>query len=86
MALNLQWTAYAWDDYCEWQQIDQTVHKRINALIKNVLRDPFRGIGKPEPLKGRKDTWSRRITEKDRLVYIVEADKVIIITCKNHYA
>lgn len=84
MALALQWTPDAWEEYCEWQ-LDFTVHKCINALIKEILRDPFKGIGKPEPLKGRKDTWSSRITEKDRLVYIVEMEKIIIISCKNHY-
>lgn len=83
---RIQWDYDAWEDYCEWQQKNRTVAKRINQLIKDILRNPFEGIGKPEPLKGNlSGFWSRRIDEEHRLIYVVENDYIVIIACKGHY-
>lgn len=85
MGRGLQWDSDAWEDYCEWQS-DKTTLKRINALIKAALRDPFDGIGKPEPLKhDLSGLWSRRINETDRLTYKVQDDMIVILACKGHY-
>lgn len=83
---RLQWNYLAWEDYCQWQCTDKTVLKRINLLIRDIIRDPFDGIGKSEPLKGSlSGFWSRRIDEKNRIVYAVEETVVTIISCKGHY-
>lgn len=69
-----------------WQQIDKKILKKINALIKECLRHPFEGTGKPEPLKGElSGYWSRRITREHRLVYKVTHDNLVIIQCRYHY-
>lgn len=69
MGRGLQWDGDAWADYCEWQK-DKAALKRINALIKDTLRTPFDGIGKPEPLRyDLSGLWSRRINDSDRLTY-----------------
>jgi toxin YoeB len=82
----LSWHASAWDDYLYWQQIDKKVLARVNELIKDCLRSPFRGIGKPEPLKGSlSGCWSRRITDEHRLVYQIKDDRLIILQCRYHY-
>ncbi len=82
----IQWDADAWDDYLFWQAQDKKILKRINQLIKDISRDPFDGIGKPEPLKNDlSGFWSRRINEEHRLVYVIEDDKVLIFSCRNHY-
>lgn len=82
----IQWDADAWDEYCDWQQKDRAILKRINQMIKDIRRDPFDGIGKPEALKGNlSGFWSRRITDEHRIVYVIEDDAVIIISCKGHY-
>jgi len=82
----LCWEANAWDDYLYWQQTDKSVLKRINTLIKDCLREPFSGIGKPEPLKEElRGYWSRRITDEHRLVYTVQDDKIVIAQCRFHY-
>jgi len=76
----------AWDDYLFWQKTDKRVLKRINNLIKDVSRDPFRGAGKPEPLKhALSGYWSRRITEADRIVYKVEGDSLYLAQLRYHY-
>lgn len=83
---RLQWNYYAWEDYCQWQRIDKAVLKHINLLIRDIMRDPFDGIGKPESLKENlSGFWSRRIDEENRLVYIIEETAVIIVSCKGHY-
>lgn len=83
---KLQWDCDAWEDYCRWQRTDKAILKRINQLIREVLRTPFEGIGKPEPLQGNlSGFWSRRINEEHRLVYLIEEDAVIIISCRGHY-
>ena len=84
--MNLLWYEDAWKDYCTWQQGDKKTLKRINDLIKEIQRDVYDGIGKPEPLKGNlAGWWSRRIDDFNRIVY-KEVDGVIIIAaCKGHY-
>ena len=75
-----------WEDYLDWQSQDLKMLKRINKLLKEVQRTPFKGSGKPEPLKkAEPNTWSRRINKKDRLVYVVTDDGIIIEQCKGHY-
>ena len=82
----IQWDFEAWEEYLYWQMQDKKMLKRINQLIKDIQRNPFEGIGKPEPLKGNlSGFWSRRIDEEHRIVYAVEKEMVIIISCKGHY-
>ena len=82
----IQWDLDAWEEYLEWQSNDKQVLKRINLLIKDTCRNPFGGIGKPEPLKENlSGFWSRRINQEHRLVYVVEKDIIKIISCKWHY-
>lgn len=84
--MRLQWDFDAWEEYCYWQQHNKVILKRINLLIKDIIRSPFHGVGKPEPLKGNlSGFWSRRIDEGNRIIYVVEKDLVIIISCKGHY-
>lgn len=80
----------AWRDYVAWQAEDDKVLERINTLIEECLRDPFRGIGKPEPLRQNlAGWWSRRITGEHRLVYRVkgtgEAQALEVLSCRYHY-
>lgn len=76
----------AWDEYIYWQAQDKKTLKKINELLKEIVRTPFEGTGKPEPLKGDlRGTWSRRINSKDRLVYEINEDTVLIKQCKGHY-
>ena len=80
------WEDRAWDDYLYWQTQDKKTLKRINALIKDIKRSPFVGIGKPEPLKDNlSGMWSRRIDEENRIVYYEENDVLYIISCRGHY-
>ena len=84
--MRILWEEDAWDEYCYWQSQDKKTMKRINALIKELQRDPFNGIGKPEPLKGNySGWWSRRIDQVNRIVYKVEDGTIIIASCKTHY-
>lgn len=84
--MRLAWDADAWDDYIYWQAHDKTVLKKVNVLIKECLRHPFEGTGKPEPLKSDKTGyWSRRINREHRLVYKVTNNALIIIQCRYHY-
>ncbi len=83
---KISWHHTAWEDYLYWQAKDKQILKRINRLIKDTLRHPFEGIGKPEPLKAElQGYWSRRITEEHRLVYKVQGDNLIIAQCRYHY-
>lgn len=76
----------AWEDYLYWQQHDKQILKRLNQLIKDVLRSPFEGIGKPEPLKYElKGCWSRRIDQEHRLIYLMEKDELHLLACRHHY-
>lgn len=87
MTSRLTWTVAAWEDYQYWQKQDRKTLKRINNLIKECLRQPFTGIGKPEPLRDNlAGFWSRRIDASNRLVYAVEDDALVIIACRYHYA
>ena len=77
----------AWDDYLYWQQQDKKILKKINRLIKEIQREPFEGIGEPEPLKYNwSGYWSRRITIEHRLVYKVTEDILLIAQCRYHYS
>lgn len=85
-AKGIRWDYDAWEDYLYWQTQDKRILKRINQLVKDVQRNPFEGIGKPESLKGNlAGFWSRRIDSEHRLVYMVEDDTVLIFSCKGHY-
>lgn len=82
----LCWADDAWDDYLYWQQTDRKILKRVNDLIKDMKRNPFEGVGKPEPLKHQwAGYWSRRITEEHRIVYKVESEHLYIAQCRYHY-
>ena len=82
----LTWTPEGWDDYLYWQRQDKKTLKRINRLIGETLRDPLHGIGKPEPLKENLSGYhSRRIDQTNRLVYAIEAEQIVIISCRYHY-
>ena len=84
--MKLCFTPSAWEDYLWFQDHDRTLLKRINLLIKDVLRTPFQGIGKPEPLKGNLARyWSRRISDEHHLVYTATSTEVTIIACRYHY-
>jgi toxin YoeB len=85
--MRLMWLPGGWADYIYWQNADRHILRKINELIRDALRSPFSGTGKPEPLKGNlKGWWSRRITQEHRLVYRVEGDILIIMQCPFHYA
>ena len=76
----------AWDDYLYWQEHDKKILKKINRLIKEIQREPFEGIGDPEPLKYNWSSyWSRRISIEHRLVYKVTDDALLIAQCRYHY-
>lgn len=84
--MNKVFTDEAWDDYMYWHSQYKKTLKRINALIKDIDRDPFDGIGKPEPLKYQlQGLWSRRIDDVNRLVYKIENNEICIISCRYHY-
>jgi len=77
----------AWDDYLYWQQQDKKILKKINRLIKEIQREPFEGIGEPEPLKYNwSGYWSRRISIEHRLVYKVVDDNLLVAQCRYHYS
>ncbi|MDA3851694.1 MAG: Txe/YoeB family addiction module toxin [Spirochaetaceae bacterium] len=84
--MNLKFTDDSWQEYLFWQKNDKKVLRRINELIKDIKRQPFEGIGKPEPLKYQlQGCWSRRINQEHRLVYEVSESSVSIISCRFHY-
>ena len=84
--MTLSWYPVAWEQYIEWQTVDKNIVKRINELVKECMRTPFHGKGKPEMLRANlAGYWSRRITDEHRLVYRVEGDILFIMRCKNHY-
>ena len=84
--MELRFSEKAWDDYLYWQHSDTKLLKRVNELIKDIQRQRFSGIGKPEALKHNlKGLWSRRISEEHRLVYAVEHKVVYILQCRYHY-
>lgn len=80
------WTDRAWDDYLYWQGQDKKTLKRVNDLVKDIERNGYDGIGKPEQLgENLSGWWSRRIDEANRIVYRLEEGKIIIAQCKGHY-
>ena len=86
MDRKLAWTGEAWKDYIFWQTQDKKTLKRINKLIKDTMRQPFEGIGKPEPLRENlSGFWSRRVDDTNRLVYAVDDVFITIISCRYHY-
>ena len=84
--MKLIFSRHAWEDYLYWQKMDRQIVRRINALIENIRRSPFKGIGKPEPLKNRlAGYWSRRIDSEHRLVYRIEGESIYIVQARYHY-
>jgi len=84
--VNILFTPEGWDDYLWFQQNDKAGLKRINLLIRDTQRNPFSGLGKPEPLKHNlSGFWSRRISGEHRLVYTVDGDVLQIVMCRYHY-
>jgi len=84
--MNVVFSEYGWEDYLYFQNTDKKIVKKINELIKDIKRNGNEGIGNPEPLKYElSGYWSRRITDKDRLVYKIDETSVYIIACREHY-
>ncbi|MFN4265335.1 MAG: Txe/YoeB family addiction module toxin [Aquabacterium sp.] len=84
--MRLIFSDAAWEDYLYWQQQDKRMVERINKLIKETQREPFAGIGKPEPLKhALAGYWSRRITDEHRMVYKVDGDSMLLAQLRYHY-
>ncbi len=82
----LQFSEDAWEDYLYWQQTDKKLLKRVNELINAIQREPFQGIGKPEPLRhALAGYWSRRINDEHRIVYKVDGDVLMIAQARYHY-
>ncbi len=83
----LSWTSQGWEDYLYWQQTDKKQLRRINQLVKDIMRSPFDGVGNPEPLKHHlSGWWSRRIDREHRLVYQTGEGSITILQCRYHYA
>lgn len=84
--MNKAFTDIGWEDYLYWQTEDRKTLRKINTLLKDIKRNGNEGLGKPEPLTGDlSGFWSRRINQKDRLIYALEMDQIIIIACRYHY-
>ncbi|MEK6691097.1 MAG: Txe/YoeB family addiction module toxin [Nitrospirota bacterium] len=84
--MKLIFSSHAWEDYLYWQKTDRQMLKRINSLINEIMRDPFTGTGKPEPLKhGLSGYWSRRINDEHRIVYRPAEDAIFIAQLRYHY-
>lgn len=82
----ITFTKNAWEDYLYWQNTDKKVLKKINELIKDIQRNPFEGIGKPEALKfDLAGYWSRRVDHEHRLVYQVKEQSILVYACRYHY-
>jgi len=82
----LSWAEKAWEDYLYWQKTDKKTLRRINSLVNDIKRQPFEGLGDPEPLKhGWSGYWSRRINREHRVVYKVTDEAIIIVQCRYHY-
>ena len=83
---NVAFSPVAFQEYNEWFETNSTLVKRIKTLIRDIDRDPFKGIGKPEPLRGNwNGFWSRRIDQEHRLIYKVTETQILIVKCKDHY-
>ena len=84
--MKVSFTEESWADYLYWQSTDKRMLQKINELIKVIQRTPFRGIGKPEPLRYQlKGCWSRRIDLAHRLVYEIRQSEIVVISCRYHY-
>ena len=84
--MGILWEDRAWEDYLYWQKQDKRTLKKINELIKDIKRNTFEGIGKPEPLKDSlSGFWSRRIDDTNRIVYYEQSGVIYIVSCKGHY-
>ncbi|MGN0856942.1 MAG: Txe/YoeB family addiction module toxin [Candidatus Spyradenecus sp.] len=82
----LAFTQNAWEDYLFWKSTDEKTSRRVDELIKNTMRTPFEGLGKPEPLRGElSGKWSRRINSRDRMVYAVEEETLYLVALRKHY-
>ncbi|MBC3422117.1 Txe/YoeB family addiction module toxin [Pseudomonas sp. RW3S2] len=85
-SVSVAFTAEGWEDYHHWRAVDSAIFEAINALIRECCRTPFKGTGKPEPLKGDlSGYWSRRITREHRLVYFYEGGQLTVLQCRFHY-
>lgn len=84
--VTLSWTDQAWEDYLYWHKNDPSTVESINSLLEECRSNPFKGTGKPEPLKGdMTGYWSRRINKVDRLVYLPEDGQIYVVQCRYHY-
>ena len=84
--MNKSWSDEAWEDFCYWQKQDKKTYNRILTLIKDIDRNGYKGIGKPEPLKNDlSGYWSRRIDDKNRIVYKIHEGTILIAQCGSHY-
>jgi toxin YoeB len=84
--MKLSWDQHGWEDYLYWQKTDKKILRKINELIRDTMRQPFEGLGKPEALKENlTGCWSRRIDQEHRLVYKVLDDAILILQCRYHY-
>ncbi|MCV6604799.1 MAG: Txe/YoeB family addiction module toxin [Porticoccaceae bacterium] len=84
--MRLIFSEQAWEDYLYWQKTDKRILKRVNTLIKEISRNPFEGVGKPEPLKhALSGYWSRRINDEHRIVYKVQDNSLLIAQLRYHY-
>ncbi|MBQ9528515.1 MAG: Txe/YoeB family addiction module toxin [Fretibacterium sp.] len=82
---DVNFTQDGWEDYLYWQVQDKKTLRKINSLLASAQRNPHEGEGKPEPLRGETGKWSRRINDKDRLVYSFENGRLTVYQCKGHY-
>jgi toxin YoeB len=81
------WHETAWEDYLYWIEQDRKILRKVNALVRDIERHPFEGQGKPEPLSGKySGIWSRRIDEKNRILYFVQNGMLEIVQCRGHYS
>ena len=84
--MKLVWDDNAWEDYLWWQTQNRSLLRRVNALIRDIVRNGYEGIGKPEPLKhGFQGYWSRRINDEHRLIHKIVGDEIHIAQCRYHY-
>ena len=84
--MNKLFTENGWEDYMYWQLTDKKMVKKINSIIKDIERNPYEGIGKPEPLRfDLAGLWSRRINSEHRLIYKIEGNRMFILACRHHY-
>ena len=86
MRREIRFTSHAWDDYVFWADTDRKMLTRLNRLIEAAMREPFTGVGKPEPLRNQlSGCWSRRLDQEHRLVYRIEGVQLIVVQCRYHY-